>query len=86
MTRDFDEEGLRLFPLYWTENPRKIKAYHVRNLDIGDVVVVETLNALPHRLPARSLVDCIPREDCDQRAFGMSFIQFAIFINKVMLT
>lgn len=61
----FDEEGLPLFSLYWTENPKKIKAYLVRDLDLGDLSVVETINALPRRLPARSMDDCLPCEDCD---------------------
>lgn len=70
----YDEAGLPLFPFYWTKEPSKIKAYLVRALDLGDLIAVETINALPRRLPARGLVDCLPFEDCDQRAFDMLFI------------
>ncbi|WVZ06038.1 hypothetical protein V8G54_019384 [Vigna mungo] len=59
-----DEVGLPLFPFYWTREPRKIKAYPVHALDLGDLVDVETINALPRRLPARGL-------DSDRRAFDI---------------
>lgn len=82
----YDEVDLPLFPFYWTMEPRKIKAYHVRALDLGNLIAVETINALPRHLPACGLVDYLPFEDCDRRAFGMLFVQFESFIKKVMLT
>lgn len=57
--------GSLSFPFYWTREPKKIKDYPMRLVDLGDLFVVETLNALPRRLPACGLVDCLPYEDCD---------------------
>lgn len=47
----FDEEGFPLFPLYWTDNPKKIKAYVKYDLDLGELIVVDTINSLPTAFP-----------------------------------
>lgn len=75
----FDEEGSPLFPLYWTENPTKMKAYVKHDLDIADLCVIDLIDTLPRRLPARNLVDCLPFEDCSRRALGMVLVRFAIY-------
>ncbi|WVZ02858.1 hypothetical protein V8G54_023664 [Vigna mungo] len=61
----FDPEGS---PLYWTENPRKLKAYAKHDLEIEHLCVVDIIETLPRHTSARCLVDCIPFEDCAQRA------------------
>lgn len=75
----FDEERFPLCPLYWMDNPKKIKAYVIYDLDLGDLIVVDTINALPHHLPTRDLVDCLPFEDCDRIAFDTLFVRFMIY-------
>ncbi|KOM51382.1 hypothetical protein LR48_Vigan09g004100 [Vigna angularis] len=66
-----DGEGNPLFPFYWTREPRKIKAFPVRVLSPADLEVVRTINALPHRISARHLVECLSLEDCGQKAFEL---------------
>lgn len=70
----FDQEGSPFFPLYWTENPKKMKAYAKRDLDLEDLCVVDVIDTFPHRFPARCLVDYIPFEDCNRRALGILFV------------
>ncbi|KAG2399317.1 uncharacterized protein HKW66_Vig0082010 [Vigna angularis] len=66
-----DAEGNPLFPFYWTRNPRKIKAYSVGTMNPVDLEAVRTINALPRRLSACILVECLRHEDCEGKAFGM---------------
>ncbi|KOM42960.1 hypothetical protein LR48_Vigan05g056400 [Vigna angularis] len=66
-----DATGNPLFPFHWTRNPRKIKAYMIDVLSPVDLEVVRTINALPHRLSARNLVECLRHEDCEQKAFDV---------------
>lgn len=75
----FDNEGSSLFPLYWTGNPTRMKAFSKYELDIVDLCVVDVIDTLPYRLPAHALVDCLPFEDCARRALGMVLIQFLRF-------
>lgn len=82
----FDEEGSPLFPLYWTENPTTMKAYSKYDLDIADLCVVDVIDTLPRRLPARNLVDCLPYEKCSRRALGMVSVQFVFDFYRIDLT
>lgn len=75
----FGEDETSLFPLYWTENPTKMKAFVKEVLDIADLCVVDILDTLPRRLPARGLIDCLPFEDCSGRVLGMVSVQFVIY-------
>ncbi|KOM32301.1 hypothetical protein LR48_Vigan01g185700 [Vigna angularis] len=61
-------EGNPLFPFYWTREPRKIRAFPVRVLGPADLEAVRTINALPRRISARHLVECLCLEDCEQKA------------------
>lgn len=67
----FDKDGLPLFPLYLTENPRKMEVISKQELEMEDFCVVDVIDTLSRRVPARCLVDCIPYEDFAQRALGM---------------
>ncbi|KOM45407.1 hypothetical protein LR48_Vigan06g071300 [Vigna angularis] len=64
-----DTTGSPLFPFYWTRNPRKVKLYPVGMMNLVDLEVVRTINALPCRLSARHLVECLRHEDCERKAF-----------------
>ncbi|KOM49775.1 hypothetical protein LR48_Vigan08g060200 [Vigna angularis] len=66
-----DADGKPLFPFYWTRNPRRIKAISVGALTASDLEAVRTINALPRRIFARYLVECLSLEDCGQKAFDM---------------
>ncbi|KOM41307.1 hypothetical protein LR48_Vigan04g150500 [Vigna angularis] len=64
-------EGNPLFPFYWTREPRKIRAFPVRVLSPADLEAVCTINAIPRRISARYLVECLCLEDCEQKAFDL---------------
>ncbi|KOM57372.1 hypothetical protein LR48_Vigan11g040500 [Vigna angularis] len=64
-----DTEGNPLFPFYGTRNLRKIKAYLVGTMNLVDLEVVHTINALRRRLSARNLVECLRHEDCERKAY-----------------
>ncbi|KOM40840.1 hypothetical protein LR48_Vigan04g103800 [Vigna angularis] len=66
-----DAAGNPLFPFYWTRNPKKIKAYSVGLMNPVDLEVVRTINALPRRLSARNLVECLRHEDCERKTFDI---------------
>ncbi|KOM38254.1 hypothetical protein LR48_Vigan03g163600 [Vigna angularis] len=66
-----DGEGNPLFPFYWRREPRKIKAFPVGALSPSDLEAVRTINALPRRISARHLVECLSLEDCGQKAFEL---------------
>ncbi|KOM31999.1 hypothetical protein LR48_Vigan01g155500 [Vigna angularis] len=66
-----DGEGRPLFPFYWTREPRKIKAFPVGAMSPSDLEAVRTINALPRRISARGLVECLSLEDCGQKAFEL---------------
>ncbi|KOM56661.1 hypothetical protein LR48_Vigan10g255300 [Vigna angularis] len=67
----YDGEGKPLFPFYWTRDPRRIRATSVGALTAPDLEVVRTINALPRRISARHLVECLSLEDCGQKAFEL---------------
>ncbi|KOM41414.1 hypothetical protein LR48_Vigan04g161200 [Vigna angularis] len=54
-----------------TREPRKRKAFLVGALSPADLEVVRTINALPRRISARHLVECLSLEDCGQKAFDL---------------
>ncbi|KOM34862.1 hypothetical protein LR48_Vigan02g101200 [Vigna angularis] len=66
-----DAEGNPLFPFYWTREPQKIRAFPVKVLGPADLEAVRTINALPHRISPRYLVECLCLEDCEQKAFHL---------------
>ncbi|KOM32027.1 hypothetical protein LR48_Vigan01g158300 [Vigna angularis] len=51
--------------------PRRIKAFPVGALSPSDLEAVRTINALPRRISARHLVECLSLEDCGQKAFEL---------------
>ncbi|KOM56178.1 hypothetical protein LR48_Vigan10g207000 [Vigna angularis] len=70
--REFsDSEGRLLFPFYWTRDPRHIRATPIGALTAPDLEAVRTINALPRRISARHLVECLSLEDCGPKAFGV---------------
>ncbi|KOM37306.1 hypothetical protein LR48_Vigan03g068700 [Vigna angularis] len=66
-----DGEGNPLFPFYWTREPRRIKAFPVGVLSPIDLEAMRTINALPRRISARHLVECLSLKDCGQKAFEL---------------
>ncbi|KOM29512.1 hypothetical protein LR48_Vigan715s000200 [Vigna angularis] len=66
-----DGEGNPLFPFYWTREPRKIKAFLVGAMSPSDLEAVRTINALPRRISARGLVECLSLENFGQKAFEL---------------
>ncbi|KOM55465.1 hypothetical protein LR48_Vigan10g135700 [Vigna angularis] len=60
-------EGNPLFPFYWTREPRKMKAFPVGVLSPADLEAVRTTNALPRRISARHLVECLSLRIVDKR-------------------
>ncbi|KOM48410.1 hypothetical protein LR48_Vigan07g211400 [Vigna angularis] len=67
----YDGEGKPLFPFYWTRDPRRIRATSVGALTALDLEAIRTINALPRRISARHLVECLSLEDCGQKAFEL---------------
>ncbi|KOM53012.1 hypothetical protein LR48_Vigan09g167100 [Vigna angularis] len=66
-----DGEGRSLFPFYWTRDPRRIQATSIGALTAPDLEAVFTINALPRRISARHLVECLSLEDCGPKAFEL---------------
>ncbi|KAG2407532.1 uncharacterized protein HKW66_Vig0023540 [Vigna angularis] len=66
-----DGEGRPLFPFYWTRDPRRIRATSIGALTAPDLEAVRTINALPRRISARHLVECLSLEDCGPKAFEL---------------
>ncbi|KOM49174.1 hypothetical protein LR48_Vigan08g000100 [Vigna angularis] len=54
-----------------TRVPRKIKAFPVGVLGLADLEAVRTINAIPRRISAHHLVECLRREDCERKAFDL---------------
>ncbi|KOM34849.1 hypothetical protein LR48_Vigan02g099900 [Vigna angularis] len=64
-----DEAGIPLFPFCWTRDPWKLNATMVGIMTPDKVEVIMTINALPRRILAQSLVECLGHKDFDQMAF-----------------
>ncbi|KOM29739.1 hypothetical protein LR48_Vigan758s000600 [Vigna angularis] len=63
----YDGEGKPLFPFYWTRDTYRIRATSVGALTALDLEAVRTINALPRRISARHLVECLVLRIVDKR-------------------
>lgn len=69
----FDEDGSSKFPLYWTQNPRRLTSWSKEEMIDVELEALDVIVVLPHPFSSRKIINCLEHDDVNLRVFGMFF-------------
>ncbi|KAG2383986.1 uncharacterized protein HKW66_Vig0152510 [Vigna angularis] len=67
----FNEDSSSKFPLYWTQNPRKLTSWPKEDMTDIELEALSVIAALPRPFSSRKIINCLEHDDMNSRVLAV---------------